>query len=131
MRIAFDVKGTIEGPKKRQIIYILTELRKRGHEVVVWSNAYMFAKDAVNDNHLECEATDKLTLWDAKERDKSLYDLAIDDDSSQTWLAAKRFIWVHDVPTDSVGLAELIELIHSEKWKDTWCQTNDQASRYV
>lgn len=131
MRIAFDVKGTIEGPKKKFIIMMLTELQRRGHEVVVWSNSYTYAKDAVIDNHLECVAMDKLTLWDAKDFNKSLYDLAIDDDSSQTWLAAKRFIWVYDIPEAGGGIMKLVDAICEERWEDTQCQTNVQASRYV
>jgi hypothetical protein len=46
------------------------------------------------------------------EHDQSLYmDIAIEDDSSQTWLAAKRFIWVSDLPeslTDIIKLAREI-----------------------
>jgi threonine dehydrogenase-like Zn-dependent dehydrogenase len=99
MRIAFDVKGTLEGPKKNILLVVFAELQKRGHECVVWSNSYGYAVDAVRDNDLNAEAMSKTTKWDVDDDQAKFVDVAIDDDSSQTWLAAKRFIWVHEIET--------------------------------
>lgn len=52
MRIAFDVKGTIEGPRKAIVLKFLSILQAQGHDVIVWSNSYGYAVDAVRDNKL-------------------------------------------------------------------------------
>lgn len=100
MRIAFDVKGTIEGPSKAKVLQLFRALRAQGHELIVWSNSYGYAMDAVRDNTLDCPFQSKTTKWDVDNDESQFVDLAIDDDSSQTWLAAKRFIWVHELPDD-------------------------------
>lgn len=56
MKIAFDVKGTIEGPKGKFVLGMLKMFQDAGHEVIVWSNAYGYAVDAVRDHELDAEA---------------------------------------------------------------------------
>lgn len=99
MRIAIDVKGTLEGPRKQDLIKLIKAMQAKGHTVLIWSNSYGFAVDAVRDNGLNCDAQSKTTKWDVSD-ESQFVDLSIDDDSSQTWLAAKRFIWVHELPSD-------------------------------
>lgn len=99
MRIAIDVKGTLEGPRKQDLIRLINAMQAKGHTVLIWSNLYSYAVDAVRDNKLDCVAQSKTTKWDVSD-ESQFVDLAIDDDSSQTWLAAKRFIWVHQLPDD-------------------------------
>lgn len=99
MRITFDVKGTIEGPHKTKILKLFQALKARGHDLHVWSNCFSYAQDAVKNNNLQVPFLEKIDMWQGV--DKSLwFDFAIDDDSQQTWLAAKRFIWVHEIPDD-------------------------------
>lgn len=129
MRIAFDVKGTIEGPKKTFVLALLELLQKNGHEVVVWSNSYGFAVDAVKDNGLSCKASPKRTSWDEDGKVENFFDLAIDDDNQQTWLASKRFIWVHDLPDFMSGILAIAETIHREAWTDIKCQTSEHFKR--
>jgi len=99
MRIAFDVKGTLEGPKKNILLSAFVKLQEMGHECVVWSNSYGYAVDAVRDNNLDAEPMSKTMKMDLDHDETKFFDVAIDDDSSQTWLAAKRFIWVHEIET--------------------------------
>lgn len=129
MRIAFDVKGTIEGPKKKYVLMLLKNLQSKGHHITVWSNLYSYAVDAVKDNHLDCEFDSKRTTGDCADDASRLMDLAIDDDSSQTWLASKRFIWVHDIPETDELINELAERITNENWDNTKCQGNRYLSR--
>lgn len=101
MRIAVDVKGTLEGHKRAQIVRMMLALQDLGHEIVVWSNAYGYAVDAVKklaETPLEgLEPQDKRAKWETEER----FDIAIEDDRGQEWLAAKNFIWVDEIPLDT------------------------------
>ena len=112
MKIACDVKGTLEGPKKKQILKMLDLFAKAGYEIVVWSNLYSYAIDAVKDNNLRAEAIPKKSKGDyPHEYDESTYyNIAIEDDRKQEYLAAKQFIWVDEIPED----IEQIELYVKE-----------------
>lgn len=105
MRIAVDVKGTLEGHKRAQILRMMLFLQDEGHEIVVWSNAYGYAVDAVKnlaETALEgIEPQDKRTKSDMDHEESRYFDIAIEDDRSQEWLAAKHFIWVDEIPTDT------------------------------
>lgn len=112
MKIAVDVKGTLEGYKKPQILRMIELFQKAGHTVVVWSNLYSYAVDAVRDNNLQnIESTSKSGKGDyGFEGDESkFYDLAIEDDHSQTWLAAKRFIFVDEIPNTVEQIEEFMK----------------------
>lgn len=100
MLIAVDVMGTLKGPKQAQILKIIHAFQNEGHEVIVWSNDYGYAVDIVKQLGLECEAHQKWTKGDVAMRGDRMVDLAIDDDSTQTWLGAKNFLWVHQIPLD-------------------------------
>jgi len=106
VKIAFDVKGTIEGPKQKQVLAMLRAFHEMGHEVFVWSNAYAYATGAVMDHNLPALPMDKRMKMDYEAHE--LMDLAIEDDRSQTWLAARRFVWVDEIPTDESALKDFI-----------------------
>jgi hypothetical protein len=129
MKIAVDVKGTIEGPKQKQILTMIQALQQRGHEVVVWSNLYQFATDAVRKHNLSCQAMEKLTLMDVVNDGMGPMDLAIDDDSSQNWLASKRFLWVHQLPMSLEDTMILVNKIDSKKWDEIGCEKSRLISK--
>jgi siroheme synthase (precorrin-2 oxidase/ferrochelatase) len=111
MKIAFDVKGTIEGYKKKQVLRMFELFQKAGHEVIVWSNSYSFAVDAIEDNELtNTRAESKGDKWNTSE--ENYYDLAIEDDRQQgQWLAAKKFVFVDDIPDEMVLVDVLVQNI--------------------
>lgn len=117
MRIAFDVKGTIDGPKGKFVLGLMAFLQELGHECVVWSNSYSFAADAVRDHNLKVEYMSKKMKGDMDHDETQFYDFAVEDDTSQTWLAAKSFIWVHELPGAMGGIKKLAEDIHSGHYK--------------
>jgi hypothetical protein len=114
MKIAFDVSGTIEGPKRGYVLILLKLLQDAGHEIIVWSNSYGYTTDAVKKYDLKnVECMSKKTTWDCDNDESQFIDIAIDDDSSQTWLASKRFIWVSDLPETVEGIKKLATEIGS------------------
>jgi len=108
MRIAVDVKGTLEGRRKQDILAMIQVFRDAGHEVVIWSNSFSFAVNTVANNKLDLEPMSKRTKWDCEDNPELYMDIAIDDDSSQTYLAARRFVWVHEIPEDAIGFAKTL-----------------------
>jgi hypothetical protein len=113
MKIAFDVKGTIEGHMKEQVLYMLKLFQEAGHEIIVWSNSYSFAVDAVEDNELNARAESKGDKWNTSE--ENFYDLAVEDDVQQgDWLAAKKFVFVKDIPESLEEVKALVNKILGE-----------------
>jgi len=110
MRIAFDVKGTIEGPHQDKVLRLFRVFEKQGHEMIVWSSVYSYATDAVAKHGLNAQAQSKVWSSDASPDDR--VDIAIDDEP-QTWLATNRLILVKDLPDDLETLA--VELIGQAK----------------
>lgn len=117
MKIACDVKGTLEGSKKKQVLKILDLFSKAGYSITVWSNLYSYAIDAVKDNNLRAEADSKRSKGDYNfEYDESKYfDFAIEDDRRQEYLAAKKFIWVDDIPDDIEQIEEFVKKLIGDK----------------
>lgn len=109
MRIAFDVKGTIEGPKKQQVLHMFKAFQEAGHEVVVWSNSIFYAQSAVENNDLKVEYMDKRMKGDYDFDESLFFDIAIEDDRSQTWLAAKKFLFVDEIPVNMGDVDLLIK----------------------
>jgi hypothetical protein len=100
MRIACDVKGTLEGPKKAQVVEILKILQGNGAKITVWSNLYSYASRALSENkdiHFE-GAESKCSKSDLYFNENLYFDIAIEDDRMQSYLASKRFIWVDEIP---------------------------------
>lgn len=111
MKLACDVKGTLEGPKKKQVLKLLDLFSKAGYEITVWSNLYSYAVDAVSDNNLRAEAMGKKMKMDLDYDESAYFNFAIEDDRRQEYLAAKQFIWVDEIPDD----IEQIELFFKER----------------
>lgn len=109
MRIAFDVKGTIEGPKGDVILGAFKKLQELGHTCVVWSNLYSYAVDAITKHGLSAEAMNKRSMSDLDEYSAKPYDVAIEDDRHQIYLAANRFIFVDDITTSDELVKEILK----------------------
>lgn len=99
MRIAFDVMGTLAGRNEVKVKALFKALHDLGHEVVVWSNSSSYAYDMAAKLRAEGFKTEAMTKYtDTLEaEDLELFDVAIEDDTSQTWLAAKRLVFVHEI----------------------------------
>lgn len=115
MRFAFDVKGTIEGPKKKQVLELFRILQALGHTCDVWSNSYGFAVDCVKSNKLNAAPTSKQMKMDLDHDETKFYDVAIEDDTQQTWLAARRFVWVKDLPESMEAIEVLAHQLIGRK----------------
>lgn len=104
MRIAFDVKGTIEGPKKELVLKLFKGLQAKGHICIVWSNYYGFAVDAIKNNNLtNTQAMSKASSYDLEDQRQPLFDLAVEDDRMQgSYLGAKEFLFVDDITSEKV-----------------------------
>jgi len=102
--IACDVKGTLEGPKKKQVLRILDIFEKIGYSVVVWSSVYSYARDAVKSNKMTtAKAQEKADIWNTPK--ESFYSFAVEDDVGQgKWLAANKFIYVKDIPEEMTSV---------------------------
>lgn len=112
MKIAFDVKGTLVGPKGVIIRYILSQLKLKGHQITVWSNLYSYATEFVSDYGLEdVEANYKFSKSDVDNEQDKFFDVAFEDDRDQGYLASKLIIFVGDVPTDLESVKRLIDSI--------------------
>lgn len=100
MKIAVDVKGTLEGPKRKQIVHIIKEALNKGYEVTIWSNGLgrQGAEGLEREYGIKLPYEDKFSKRDAETWERGLFDLAIEDDTSQSYLAAKKFLWVHEIP---------------------------------
>ena len=110
VKLACDVKGTLEGSKKKQVLKLLELFAKAGYEITVWSNSYGYAVDAVKDNNLKANFESKRMKMDLDYDETRYYNFAIEDDHQQDYLAAKQFIWVDDIPDD----IEQVELFFRE-----------------
>jgi CspA family cold shock protein len=97
MKIAFDVKGTIEGPKQKEVLELFWRLQREGHEMFVWSNLFSYAAQAVIDHKLPATALLKNGISDYPESAYGLMDVAIEDDRSQTWLGANKIVFVDEL----------------------------------
>lgn len=98
MIIAFDVKGTLEGPKGDLIKVIADTLSREsfGCKIVIWSNLTSYAYDCAKTMTFPCEPMGKMMMSDLESPDQA-FDFAIEDDRSQTWLAAKNIIFVDEI----------------------------------
>lgn len=105
MRIAFDVKGTLDGVDENRMVRLFRVLEKLGHTMIVWSSDSGFAVDVMKKHGINGEIYTKYTKGSYEAESYGLMDVAIEDDRSQTWLAAKQIVFVHDVPDDVEAFA--------------------------
>lgn len=125
MRIAFDVKGTIESPMKKQVLHMFKLFQDAGHEVVVWSNSYSYAVNAIKDNNLQnTDPEDKFMKIDVERDESQYFDIAIEDDRRQDYLAAKKFIFVDEIPNAMEDVDKLVAKVLSETQNGTTTETS-------
>ena len=113
MRIAFDVMGTIDGPAKKEVLKLFFALQALGHEMVVWSSEYGLAVRANESNRLNAKVMSKREKYSTSDTDDYM-DLAIDDDTRQTYLATHKFLYVHELPR-AEGIDALAQAITEGK----------------
>lgn len=111
MNIAFDVKGTLEGPKGITIRYILHHLMLRGHKITIWSNSLAYAMDYVKDYGLldKIQPVIKFSKSDVEYKEDLYFDVAFEDDRSQGYLAAKHIVFVDQISADREDIWKLID----------------------
>lgn len=117
MRIAFDVKGTLDGQYGKFVLGMLEMMLERGHQVTVWSNSYSYAADFVLKHNLQgVSFKTKVSKWDIDNDETQFYDVAVEDDKTQTYLAAKKFIWVDEFRGLAMGgVKKMVDDLCSEK----------------
>lgn len=111
MKIAVDVKGTIEGPKQKQILALIHALKDKGHDIIVWSSVFSYAANAINDHKLDfANPESKTDKWSTTP--EYYYDVAIDDDRDSQYLAANKLVLVDELCDDvdiNINLVERIK----------------------
>jgi len=105
-RIAFDVKGTLFGPKQRQVVQMFKEFKLQGCEMFIWSSMPSYCLDAQKELGLDAELITKRTINETEPED--LMDIAVEDDHSQTYLATKQLVFVDEIPDDEASIAEFV-----------------------
>jgi hypothetical protein len=106
MKVAFDCQGTLilTNEANKLIVHKLFKwFESKGCEMVVWSNGGA-PEILVKTLKLNATAQSKSKTWELEgcENPEQYYmDIAVDDDVNQTYLAAKNFIWVRDIPDES------------------------------
>lgn len=107
MKIAFDVKGTLDGSNKELVLKFFHAMKNAGHQVEVWSNSIMYASECVRENNLDVSYSWKDAKSDVDYDESKYFDLAVEDDTRQTYLATKEFLWVHEINESNID--ELIK----------------------
>lgn len=106
MKVAFDVKGTLDGGGNR-VMRLLEILKQRGHEITIWSSVYSYA--AKWSEILELPATEKYSLFQAKRDEKPVFDVAVEDDYTTDYLATRSYAWVDQIPDPGPELWSFVE----------------------
>lgn len=101
IRVAFDVKGTLEGAYQDKVRDLFKAFEKLGCKLTVWSNMPAYAHDIIQELGLKADWMGKKMLSDMIDSIEGPFDIAIEDDPSQTWLAAKDIVLVRDLPIPS------------------------------
>jgi hypothetical protein len=106
MKIAFDVKGTLVGHHQEKVRKLFHYLVCPENKMFVWSNSWEYAYTTVEDLNLLATPELKKSARDLEDWNRPLMDIAIEDDKSQTWLGAKKIIWVDEIPDDVAKFAK-------------------------
>lgn len=97
MKVAFDVKGTLEGHYEHKVRTLYDAFEKLGCEMVIWSSLGSFAYDFARKNSLKAAVMTKFANSEDLEPSEKM-DLAIDDDYQQEYLATHKLILVSEIP---------------------------------
>jgi hypothetical protein len=91
MKIAFDVQGTLVGPKGDILTQLINELKAQGHEIFIWSSNINMAIECGSKIGISNDyCLNKKYLFDYH-NENELMDIAIDDDLSLKLLTRKTY----------------------------------------
>lgn len=105
LNVIFDVRGTLVGRKEETVHRLFKMFEQKGHTVSIWTNGMFsdvpqeFQKYPIFRKHNM--AFGRELIDNGNDPATSIFDIAVDDDTNQNYLAAHEFIWVHDIPTDA------------------------------
>ena len=108
MKIAFDCLGTLTGSHGPALAEAIVKLQSLGHECVIWSSLYSYTIDMKNKYALECETMSKRSKHEMADYEMDLFDIAVDDDRGQTYLGAKKFVYVDEITKNSDAIVAFI-----------------------
>ena len=111
MRIAFDVLGTLKGYKGPALAEAFKKLQAMGHECVIWSSEYSMTIEIKKHYGLECETMRKQAKYEMRNDNgeyEGLFDVAVEDDRSQTYLGAHKFAFVDELRSNPDLMVEFI-----------------------
>lgn len=109
MKVAFDVKGTLEGLKGPIIIEILDRLASAGVETFVWSSLLSYAVDFVNEKDVDAFPISKLAKRDLEYDESQYMDFCIEDDRQSEYLASKTIIFVDEIESADQVVKMILE----------------------
>lgn len=126
MKIAFDILGTLQGRDSAKVVALYRALQNKGHDMHVWSSDFAMAMRVNRELKLDATVQGKVSKSEAENEGDSYMDIAIDDDSTQTWLAAKYIVLVRDIPSKDVEAFadKLINLRSQARRGSEWVQKN-------
>lgn len=105
MKVACDIRGTLRGHYRENVLLLLNFLRAAGAEIVVWTNGMTLdARKEIESLPFPALPSTKYSAREAQEMDLTIFDVMIDDDPTSTYLAGKELILACDIP----NTAELI-----------------------
>lgn len=108
MRIAFDCLGTLMGSHGPALAEAIVKLQALGHECTIWSSMYSYTIEMKNKYGLQIETMSKMSRYELQERGLEIFDVAVDDDRSQTYLGAKTFVYVDEITRNSDAIVAFI-----------------------
>jgi hydroxymethylpyrimidine pyrophosphatase-like HAD family hydrolase len=108
MRIAFDVLGTLKGYKGPALAEAFKKLQAMGHECVIWSSEYSFTLEIKKHYGLECDTMRKESKSENNYEEQHYFDVAVEDDRNQTYLAAHKFVFVDELRSNPDLMVEFI-----------------------
>lgn len=121
MKVAFDVKGTLDGHRRVEVRSLLKYFLDQGAEITIWSNLYSYAADMADElekyfEGVNFQVTGKYSFYDAQEQNLPVFDFCVEDDTGQWYLAAKQIVFVHTIPDKRDMYPEL--LMNAPKQED-------------
>ncbi len=105
MKVAFDCSGTLMGcGPDSKVLKLFKWFESKGCEMIIWSNAYSYTVQAMEENglHAECMSKPYRTYVEPE----NYMDIAVDDEDQSRILPTKHIILVHDIPDDEALFEE-------------------------
>lgn len=114
MKVAFDVKGTLDGRYEDKVKALLGYFQGLGAEITIWSNSYGYAYDMKNklereSSLSEYKATTKYSFIEAEDEGRDIFDFCVEDDRGQWYLASRKTIFVDTIPDNVEEFKDLLE----------------------